>query len=482
MKLNDFTIETAHQGLVSGDFSALELTEAYLKRIKDVDERVGAYIDILGDSAREQAQAADKRIQQGSGDSLTGIPFGIKDLILIDNTITTAASKILENYTATYDATVIRRLKEAGAVFLGKTNLDEFAMGSSTENSAFKKTHNPWNLDCVPGGSSGGSAAAVAADLCVATLGTDTAGSIRQPAALCGVVGLKPTYGRVSRYGVIAMTSSLDQVGPITKNVKDAVYIFNAIAGLDSHDSTTSKKPVIDVEKVSTAIKGMKVGVPKEYFVEGMAQEVREHVEKAIQQIKELGAQIVEVTLPLTKYALAVYQLTATSEISTNVARYDGMRYGASQKETVLEEVYRQTKAKGFGDEVKRRIILGTYALSAGYYDQYYVKAQQVRTLIQREFNDIFQNVDCLVGPTSPSVAFKLDEKFSDPLTMYLSDIYTVPANIGGVCGISVPCGFVNDLPVGLQILARPFDEESCCRVAYAYEQATDWHTKRALQ
>jgi len=482
MKLNDFTIETAHQGLVAGDFSALELAEAYLERIKDADERIGAYIDILSDGAREQAQAADERIRQGTGGLLTGIPLAVKDLILIDNTITTAGSKILENYTATYDATVIRRLKEAGAVFLGKTNLDEFAMGSSTESSAFKKTHNPWNLDRVPGGSSGGSAAAVAADLCVASLGTDTAGSILQPASLCGVVGLKPTYGRVSRYGVIAMTSSLDQVGPITKNVKDAAYIFSAIAGLDSYDSTTSNKPVISVENIFKSIKGMKVGVPKEYFVEGMAREVREHVEKAIQQIKDLGAEIVEVTLPLTKYALAVYQLTATSEISTNMARYDGIRYGVSQKEKTLEQVYRQTKAKGFGDEVKRRIILGAYALSAGYYDQYYVKAQQVRTLIQREFNDVFKKVDCLAGPTSPSVAFKLDEKFSDPLTMYLSDIYTVPANIGGICGISVPCGFVDDLPVGLQILARPFDEESCCRIAYAYEQETDWHAIRALQ
>jgi len=376
MKLNDFTIETAHQGLVAGDFSSLELTEAYLERIKNVDDRVGAYIDILADSAREQAQAADQRIQRGSGDSLTGIPFGIKDLILINNTITTAGSKILENYTATYDATVIRRLKEAGVVFLGKTNLDEFAMGSSTENSAFKKTHNPWNLDCVPGGSSGGSSAAVASDLCVASLGTDTAGSIRQPAALCGVVGLKPTYGRVSRYGVIAMTSSLDQVGPISKNVKDAVCIFNAIAGIDSYDSTTSKKSVIDIKKITQSIKGMKIGVPKEYFVEGMAKEVREHVEKAIQQIKELGAQVVEVTLPLTRYALAVYQLTATSEISTNMARYDGMRYGYSVANSPqatdygLKEVYSKSKAKGFGDEVKRRIILGAYALSAGYYDQ----------------------------------------------------------------------------------------------------------------
>lgn len=481
MSLEYFTIESAHHGLLKKKFSSVELTDAYLDRIRSRDEKIGAFLSVLEEQARQQAKIADTRITDGDPELLTGIPLGIKDAILIKNETATGGSKILENYTATYDATVIEKLKKAGAVFVGKTNLDEFAMGSSTENSAFKKTRNPWNLDCVPGGSSGGSAAAVAADMCIAALGSDTASSIRQPAAFCGVVGLKSTYGTVSRFGLMAMTSSLDQIGPITKTVKDTVYLFNAITGKADSDSTSIDTKPINIAGVERDIKGLKVGVPKEFFVEGMEKGTRTAVEQAIEILKELGAEIVEVSLPLAKYALAVYHLTATSEISTNLARYDGIRYGystaTSDKEAAktLIDVYTKSKARGFGSEAKRRIILGTFTLSAGYYDQYYLQAQKVRTMIRREFKEIFKNVDCLAAPVAPSVAFKIGEKTEDPLQMYLSDIYTVPANIGDICGISVPCGFDQGLPVGFQIMAKPFDEELLFRVAHAYEQATDW-------
>ncbi len=487
MKLNTLTIEQAHQGLAKKEFSSVELTQACLDSIKAVDNKIHAFLEITENLALEQAKEADKKIVTGEFDILTGIPISVKDVILIDGIKATGGSKILENYSATYDATVIERLKEFGAVFLGKVNLDEFAMGSSTENSAFEKTRNPWDLERVPGGSSGGSAAAVAADMCLASLGSDTAGSVRQPASFCGVVGLKPTYGRVSRFGLMAMTSSLDQIGPLTKSVKDAAYLFKDIGGYDKNDSTTYKKQDITVENIERQIKGMKIGVPKEYFIKGMDPEVQEKVEDAIGKLKELGAEIINISLPLTKYALAVYYITATSEISANLARYDGIRYGRSvssgQKPEAsnLMEVYAKSKAGGFGSEAKRRIILGTFALSAGYYDQYYIKAQKVRTLIRKEFDQAFKKVDCLVAPTAPAVAFKLGEKFEDPLTMYLSDIYTVPANIGGICSVSFPCGFSKGLPVGLQIMAKPFAEETILKVAYNYEQATDWHKKRPL-
>lgn len=479
MELNYLTIEQAHKGLVEKKFSAKELTQACLDNIKKHDADIHAFLKVTEDLALQQAEAADKKITDGQTDTLTGIPLAIKDNILIEGLEATAGSKILENYKATYDATVISKLKEVGTVFLGKTNLDEYGMGSSTENSGFFKTHNPWDLERVPGGSSGGSAAATAADMCLGALGSDTASSIRQPAAFCGVVGLKTTYGRVSRSGLIAMTSSLDQIGPLAKTVKDTAYLFQAIIGDDRKDSTVYHKKKIDLSILEKSIKGLKVGVPKEYFIEGMDPEAREIVEKAIKKLEELGAKIVQVSLPLTKYALAVYQLVMTSEVATNLARYDGIRYGLSKKGENLKEVYSRSREKGLGTEVKRRIILGTFALSAGYYDQYYVKAQKLRKLIIQEFEEMFKKVDCLATPTAPTVAFKLGEKMADPLMMYLSDIYTVPANIGGICAISVPCGFDGGLPVGFQIMGRPFDEETIFKVAYQYEQTTDWHQQK---
>jgi len=479
MELNYLTIEQAHKGLINKEFSAKELTQACLDNIKKRDADIHAFLKVTDDLALQQAEAADKKITGGQTDILTGIPLAVKDNILIDGVQATAGSKILENYMATYDATVISKLKDQGAVFLGKTNLDEFGMGSSTENSGFFKTHNPWDLERVPGGSSGGSAAAVAADMCLGALGSDTASSIRQPAAFCGVVGLKTTYGRVSRSGLIAMTSSLDQIGPLTKTVKDTAYLFQAIIGDDRKDSTTYNKKNTGLSVLAKSIKGLKVGVPKEYFIKGMDPEAKEIVEKAIKKLEELGAKIVPVSLPLTKYALAVYQLVMTSEAATNLARYDGIRYGLSQRGGNLKEVYLKSREKGFGAEIKRRIILGTFSLSAGYYDQYYVQAQKLRKLIIQEFEEMFKKVDCLATPTAPTVAFKLGEKMADPLMMYLSDIYTVPANIGGICAISIPCGFDQGLPVGFQIMGRPFDEETIFRVAYQYEQATDWHQQK---
>jgi len=474
--LNQLTIEQAHQGLVKKEFSSKELTRSCLDRIKKIDSKIDAFLTLTPDLALKQAEEADKRIKNGEVNALTGIPLAIKDNILIKDEKCTAASKILENYVATYSATVIDKLEEAGAVFLGKTNLDEFGMGSSTENSAFKKTKNPWDLSRVPGGSSGGSAAAVASDECLGALGSDTGSSVRLPASFCGVVGLLPTYGRVSRYGLIAMTSSLDQIGPIGKTVKDTAILFQALNGLDSCDSTTVNKPNINLKNLEKDIKGLKVGVPKEFFIEGMDPKVEEYVEKAIKKLEELGANIVEVSLPLSKYALAVYYITVFSEVSTNLARYDGIRYGLSnQSGKNLMEIYLKTKAAGFGDEAKRRIILGTYALSAGYYDQYYLQAQKLRYLIREDFRKVFQSVDCLATPVSPSVAFKIGEKFDDPLTMYLSDIFTVSANIAGITGISIPCGFVNNLPVGLQLICKSFDEETIFRLAYHYEKSTDW-------
>ncbi|MFH1207276.1 MAG: Asp-tRNA(Asn)/Glu-tRNA(Gln) amidotransferase subunit GatA [Patescibacteria group bacterium] len=480
MELHKLTIDQAHLGLTKKEFSSRELTEACLALIKKTDGKIQAFIAMTKESALRQANEADKKISSGKMTALTGIPLAIKDNILVSGAACTSGSRILEKYIAAYDATVIAKLKSAGAVFLGKTNMDEFAMGSSTENSAYFNTHNPWDIDRVPGGSSGGSAAAVSADMCLAALGSDTGSSIRQPAAFCGVVGLKPTYGRVSRFGLSAMGSSLDQIGPLTKTVKDCAALFSSIAGPDGRDATAVKKP-LDFSSLKSGVKGLKIGVAEEYFVDGMDQDIRTAVKDAIKQLESLGAKAVKLRLPHTKYALSVYLITVMSEVSSNLARFDGIRYGLSADDAAknLFEVYSLSKEKGFGDEAKRRIILGTFALSAGYYDQYYVKAQKVRSVIKRELADAFKKVDCLITPTTPSVAFKLGEKFADPLLMYLSDIYNVQANIGGLCGISIPCGFTKGLPIGLQIMGKSFDEATVLRTAYAYEQSTEWHTRQ---
>ncbi len=481
MELNKLTIEQARVGLEKRQFSSRELTEACLASMKKNDGHINAFITKMEESALIQAEQADKKISNKEKvTGLTGIPLAIKDNILIKGVECTSGSKILEKYVATYDATVISKLKNEGAVVLGKMNMDEFAMGSSTENSAFFQTHNPWDLDMVPGGSSGGSAAAVASDMCIAALGSDTGSSIRQPAAFCGVVGLKPTYGRVSRFGLSAMGSSLDQIGPLTKNVEDCATLLSSIAGPDGRDGTLVDR-TLDFSSLKSGVKGLKVGVSDEYFVEGMDPEIRSSVLEAIKQLEQLGAKVVQLSLPHTKYALAVYLITVMSEVSSNLARFDGVRYGLSADDSAknLFEVYARSREKGFGDEAKRRIILGTFALSAGYYDQYYVKAQKVRSVIRHELADAFNKIDCLITPTTPSVAFKLGEKFADPLLMYLSDIYNVQANIGGLCGVSIPCGFTKGLPIGLQIMGKSFDEATILRAAYAYEQSTDWHTKR---
>ena len=413
--------------------------------------------------------------------SLTGIPVAIKDNMCTKGIRTTCGSKILFNFVPPYESTVTSRLKEQGFVLVGKTNMDEFAMGSSTENSGFQITKNPWDPERIPGGSSGGSAAAVAADECIAALGSDTGGSIRQPASLCGVVGMKPTYGRVSRYGLVAYASSLDQIGPITKDVRDSALMLNVIAGHDPRDSTSAPVSVPDFTAVlGRDIKGLKIGIPKEYFIEGIDPEVSQAVREAIRTLESLGAIPVEVSLPHTGYAVATYYVLATSEASSNLARYDGVKYGFRAEGKDLMDMYMKTRAQGFGAEVKRRIMLGTYALSSGYYEAYYKKAQQVRTLIKKDFEDAFGNVDVIVTPTCPTAAFRIGEKTADPLQMYLSDIFTISVNLAGVPAISVPCGFTSgNLPVGLQFIGRHFDEESILKIAYAYEQATDWHTRK---
>ncbi len=479
MHLHDLTIHEARALLDAGEISAVELTQAVIDRILAVDNDVRAYLTLTPEAALEQARAADE--MAGRGGPLRGIPLAVKDILCTAGIPTTCGSRILENFVPPYDATVVARLKAAGAVVLGKTNTDEFAMGSSTENSAFFPTRNPWDLERVPGGSSGGSAAAVAAGECLGALGTDTGGSVRQPAALCGIVGLKPTYGRVSRYGLIAFASSLDQVGVLTRDVTDAAIMLNVIAGHDPLDSTSLDAPVPDYTAALTGdIRGMRVGVPREYFIPGMQPEVEAAVRAALQQLADLGAEIVEVSLPHTDYALPVYYLIAPAEASANLARYDGVRYGLRILGDSLEETYKQTRGQGFGPEVKRRIMLGTYALSAGYYDAYYLKAQKVRTLIKGDFDRAFERVDVLIAPTSPTTAFRIGEKTEDPLQMYLSDIFTLSVNLAGICGISVPCGFdAQGLPVGLQMMGPALGEMTILRVAYAYEQATDWHTRR---
>jgi aspartyl-tRNA(Asn)/glutamyl-tRNA(Gln) amidotransferase subunit A len=483
--LYDLTIHEARALLEAREISAVELTQAVLDRILAVDNDVRAYLTLTPEVALEQARAADaaRARQEAPSSPLLGIPLAIKDVLCTIGIPTTCGSRILEDFVPPYDATVVARLKAAGTVLLGKTNTDEFAMGSSTENSAFFPTRNPWDLERVPGGSSGGSAAAVAAGECLGALGTDTGGSVRQPAAFCGIVGLKPTYGRVSRYGLVAFASSLDQVGVLTKDVTDAAILLSVIAGYDPLDSTSMDVPVPDYTAALTGdIRGVRVGVPKEYFVPGMQPEVEDAVRAAVEKMAELGAEVVEVSLPHTDYALPVYYLIAPAEASANLARYDGVRYGLRVVGSSLEDTYKQTRGQGFGPEVKRRIMLGTYALSAGYYDAYYLKAQKVRTLIKGDFDRAFERVDVIVAPTTPTTAFRLGEKTDDPIQMYLSDIFTLSVNLAGICGINVPCGFDRQgLPIGLQVMGPALGEMAVLRVAYAYEQATDWHTRRPV-
>ena len=483
MNLPQSTIHELHEQLKNHKTTSRELTRSVLQRIEAVESRIHAFATVTAEAALAQAEAADRWLQSGRPvHPLTGIPIALKDNLCTKGVRTTCASRILENFVPPYDATVVGRLKEAGAVFIGKTNMDEFAMGSSTENSALGLTVNPWDLDRIPGGSSGGSAAAVAADACIAALGSDTGGSIRQPAAMCGVVGLKPTYGRVSRYGLVAFASSLDQIGPLTKDVTDCALLMSAIGGHDPLDSTSADIPMGDYARaLNRDLSGLRVGIPKEYFIDGMDPEVLHAVQEAVRTMENLGAKTREVLLPHTGYATATYYILATAEASSNLARYDGVKYGSRFKPTRdLLDMYMKTRQSGFGPEVKRRIMLGTYALSSGYYDAYYRKAQCVRTLIKSDFDEAFKQVDVIVTPTAPSAAFKIGEKTQDPLQMYLSDIFTISVNIAGIPAVSLPCGFTKTgLPIGLQIMGRPFGETTILNAAYAYEQATDWHKRK---
>ncbi|MDD6699381.1 MAG: Asp-tRNA(Asn)/Glu-tRNA(Gln) amidotransferase subunit GatA [Veillonellaceae bacterium] len=465
------------------EISSVELTKDVLARIDAVEPQVGAYLTLTRDAALAQAEAADKKIAAGEEVSfLEGIPGAIKDNICTKGVKTTCASKILDNFVPPYDATVMTKVKAEAPVLLGKTNLDEFAMGGSTENSAYHVTHNPWNTKCVPGGSSGGSAAAVASGTAIWALGTDTGGSIRQPASFCGVVGLKPTYGRVSRYGIVAYASSLDQVGPLARDVTDAANVLNVISGLDEMDSTSSPSPVPDFTKaLREDVKGLKIGLPKEYFTDGMDPEVEKAVKDAIEQYRSLGAEIVEISLPHTKYAISTYYLIAPAEAATNLQRYDGVSYGARVDGADLVEMMTNTRTEKFGEEVKRRIMIGNYALSAGYYDAYYLKALKVRTLIQQDYTEAFQKVDVIMCPTAPTSAYEIGSMISDPLQMYLQDICTVPLNLAGLPGISLPCGRSSKgMPIGLQIIGKALDEETILRAAYTYEQSQNYHNEMA--
>jgi len=481
--LYEESITSLHPRLAAGEISAVELARSVLERIDRLNGRLNAFITITPDQALEQAREADRRLRRGQGGPLCGIPFAVKDVFATKGIRTTCGSRMLGTFVPPYESTVTRRLLEAGAVLVGKTNMDEFAMGSSNETSYYGPCCNPWNPQYVTGGSSGGSACAVAADLCIAAIGTDTGGSIRQPSSYCGVVGIKPTYGRVSRYGLVAYASSLDQAGPIAKTVRDAALVLEAISGYDPCDSTCADMPPPDLlRSPQDSLHGVCIGIPKEYFVEGMDPEVETLVKEAVECLERLGAIPVEVSLPHTRYAIPVYYLIATAEASSNLARYDGVKYGYRAKGPFegLREMYEKTRAQGFGDEVKRRIMLGTYALSAGYYDAYYRKAQQVRTLICRDYQKVFETCRVIVTPTAPTPAFRIGEKIGDPLQMYLMDIYTISANLAGLPAISLPCGLTRaGLPVGLQILGKPFAEEDVLRVAWAYEQNTDHHTRK---
>ncbi len=482
--LNGLTISELTGKLANREVTSRAATQACLDQIGRVDPKVRAFISFDPDDALAQADRADRAIAAGQNHAhapLLGIPVAIKDVIAVKDQPLNCGSKILGRFISPYDATVIQNLRTAGAVIFGRLNMDEFAMGSSTENSAFQITRNPWDTSRIPGGSSGGSAAAVAADECIAALGSDTGGSIRQPAALCGCVGLKPSYGRVSRYGLVAYASSLDQVGTFTKDVRDAATLLQVLAGNDPRDSTSVPQPVpAYAAGLNGDIKGVKLGLPREYMVEGLDPEVKQAIDAAVQQLAGLGAEIVEISLPHTEYAIAAYYIIATAEASANLARFDGIRYGQRVDGADPIELYGKTRGAGFGPEVKRRIILGTYVLSSGYYDAYYLRAQKVRTLIRRDFLNAFETVDAIVTPTSPAPACNLGEKTADPLQMYLLDIFTISANLSGICGISVPCGFTrSNLPIGLQLLGKPFGEQTILNVAHAYERNTPWHRRR---
>ncbi|HIJ68072.1 MAG TPA: Asp-tRNA(Asn)/Glu-tRNA(Gln) amidotransferase subunit GatA [Deltaproteobacteria bacterium] len=482
MQIHSLSIHELHDLLRRGQIGAVEIVSAFLERIRAINPKVNAYLSTMGEQALDEARLFDSGKKDCSASPLAGVPIAIKDVICIRGSVTTCGSSILQGFVAPYSATVIEKLKQAGAIFVGKTNMDEFAMGSSTENSAFMKTRNPWDLDRVPGGSSGGSAAAVAAGLCAGALGTDTGGSIRQPSSFCGVTGIKPTYGRVSRFGLVAFASSLDQIGPITKNVEDAAILLQAIAGYDPRDSTSVDLPVPEYRTaLKETIRGLRLGIPREYFIEGTDPEVEAAVRNAISTCRQLGAHIVDISLPHTEYGIAAYYIIAPAEASSNLARYDGVKYGHRDQGTRdLIDMYRKSRSQGFGAEVKRRIMLGTYVLSAGYYDAYYRKASQVRTLIRRDFLEAFEKCDTILAPVSPIPAFRLGEKIDDPLQMYLSDVFTLPASLAGIPGISAPCGFTSEnLPIGLQILGPHFREELILRIAHQFEQATPFHLQR---
>jgi aspartyl-tRNA(Asn)/glutamyl-tRNA(Gln) amidotransferase subunit A len=483
VELYRLTIHELRDLIQKGEVSPVQVVQSFLVRIGQVEDRIQAYNSLTPRSALAFAKKfEDMQTRKEKLPPLAGIPLAFKDVLCTKGVATTCSSKILESYIPPYNATVVSRLNMAGCVMLGKTNMDEFAMGSSTENSAFKKTLNPWNPGCVPGGSSGGSAAAVAADMCAGALGSDTGGSIRQPGGFCGITAMKPTYGRVSRFGLVAFASSLDQIGPMTKDVRDAAILLRVIAGHDPMDSTSANVPVSDYEAALTGdIQGLRIGIPSEYFIPGMDPEVESAVRQAIGALERLGAVQEPVSLPHTDYAVAVYYLVATAEASSNLERYDGVKYGyRTARSDHLIDMYMKTRREGFGPEVKRRIMLGTYALSAGYYDAYYLKALKVRTLIRQDFTEAFKRCDVIVTPTSPTPPFKFGEKTDDPLQMYLSDILTISANLAGVPGISINCGFTRSgLPLALQIIGKPFDEETVLRVAHAYEQVAGWHTER---
>jgi aspartyl-tRNA(Asn)/glutamyl-tRNA(Gln) amidotransferase subunit A len=484
MDILDQSIHGLHQKLKAKEVSSVEATKAMLARIEAVEPQIGSFITVTPEQALADAAAADRRIAAGRMDVLTGIPLALKDIFLTEGIRTTCGSRILSNFVPPYSATSWEKLKEQGVVLLGKLNQDEFAMGSSNESSAFGSVRNPWDTTRIPGGSSGGSAAAVASRQATATLGTDTGGSIRQPASHCGCVGLKPTYGRVSRYGVIAYASSLDQVGPLTRDVTDSAIMLGALAGHDPKDSTSVNTPVPDYTAALTGnIKGLRIGLPREYFISGLDPDVQAVMDQAIQTCRSLGAEFVDISLPHTDYAVATYYLIATAEASSNLARYDGVRFGHRAEDAAgLLDMYTKSRSQGFGAEVKRRIMLGTYALSSGYYDAYYVKAQKVRTLIMRDFMRAFEGVDVILTPVAPTPAFKIGEKVDDPLQMYLSDIFTIPVNLAGTCALSVPAGFsAGGLPIGLQLIGKPFGEETILRAAHAFEQATEWHTRKAV-
>lgn len=489
MALNIFTIREAHDALVSKKCSSVELTQDCLDCIDSADKDIQAFLTVFADRALTVARRIDANIFKG-GDigMLEGIPLAVKDNMMVAGERTTAGSKMLDTYRGAYTATVVAALEKVGAVIIGKTNLDEFAMGSSTENSGYWVTRNPWDTSRVAGGSSGGSAAAVAADECIYALGSDTGGSIRQPAALCGVTGLKPTYGAVSRYGLIAMASSLDQIGPLAKTVEDASIVFDAIKGNDARDSSSAGAPSVlerTHDALDRSIKGMRIGIPKEYFIDGMDGEVATCVRDALEELKRLGAELIDISLPHSTYALSSYYIIQPAEVSANLARFDGIRYGAVATEALsLADVYGKSRAQGLGPEVRRRIMLGSYVLASGYYDAYYKQAQKVRMLVRNDFERAFLDVDCIAAPTCPGVAFEIGEKSSDPLQMYLEDIFTVSANMAGIPGLSIPCGFVNrggkDLPVGLQLFGKHFDESTILRAGHQYQQSTNWHTRKS--